>query len=185
MAEWGETKGTMSIPTSNTNYKAALSERRVHALCSYTGLLLVFSPDQRLSEKPAPLQERAECVMYRVLGQKPFLPISPVKTQQSSCKQPIPSVFFSIPFYMKREGEVWSSTAQLRWFYSKHPPLRNFEASESPQFLLEFICRMYQVGGENCLSQVFYYWPILYRKTDPRYPSLRRGDEKLRKCQNQ
>lgn len=69
-------------------------------------------------------------VQYSVLGQNPpvysaclleretktsSLVAIPADTQQSSSKQPIPSVFFfSIPFYKKRERKVWSSTVRLK-----------------------------------------------------------------------
>lgn len=119
---------------------------------------------------------------------------SPVETQQSSSKQPIPSVnysFFLVFHFIWREKEVSDSSVRLSWFYSKQPPLRKrFKLvslfSSCWSWSVECISRGGGRVREIRLRQVFYYRPILYRnKMDPRYPSLRRGEEKLRKCQNQ
>lgn len=83
------------------------------------------------------------------------------------------------------------SSVQLSWFYSKQPPLRKrFKLASLFSSCWSWSVECISRGGgrvwEIRLSQVFYYRPILYRNiTDPRYPSLRRGEEKLRKCQNQ
>lgn len=92
--------------------------------------------------------------------------------------------FFCIPFYMKREGEVWSATARLSWFYSKQSPLRNV-LSEWVSLLPAGVSVECIRFGEETVSARCFIIGQYCTETDPRCPSLRSGEEKLRKCQNQ